>query len=47
MSMVMYLKDKAQVEKILAKSFIKVERESTTTPIWEKKEIKEQKYFNC
>lgn len=45
--MVMYRKDKAQAEKMLAKGFIKVGGESATTQSWGKKEKGEQRCFNC
>lgn len=45
--MVIYLKNKAQADKILARGFIEVGRESATTQIWEEKEKGEQRYFNC
>lgn len=36
-SMVMYLKDKAETDKMLARGFIEVGGESATTQIWGKK----------
>lgn len=46
-SMVVYLKNKAQADRMLARGFIKVGGESTTIQIWEEKGKGEQRCFNC
>lgn len=46
-SMVVYLKDKAQADMMLARGFIEIGGESATTQIWEEKGKGEQRCFNC
>ncbi len=46
-SMVLYLKEKSQINALLAKGFLDVGGESATTQVWEKKGKVEQRCFNC
>ena len=46
-SMVLYLKDKSQVNTLLAKGFLDVGGESATTQVWEERGKVEQRCFNC
>lgn len=45
--MVVYLKDKAQADRMLARGFIEVGVKSATTQIWEEKGKGKQRCFNC
>ncbi len=46
-SMVLYLKEKSQVNVLLAKGFLDVGGESATTQVWEARDKVEQRCFNC
>lgn len=45
--MIIYLKDKFEVDAILTKSFLEVGRENIITQVWKKRGKVEQRYFHC